>query len=130
MKSSEDNILTRKIRRTAFDDTEDLAYGPTGGRAKQWLAGIALAFLPIIYGIHCIQRGFTTLFGNQGIDQKLTGEAGFWLAVSYIAVGAFVHFHYFWGLSDRLCRFSQTLKMLSLLVFLPSFFYSIYLAFV
>lgn len=130
MKSSEDSIWTRKTHRTVFDDAENLAYGPSGGRIKQWLAGVVLASLPIVYGIHCIQRGYTTLFGDRGINQKLTGETGVWLAVAYIAIGAFVHFHYFWGLSDRLWRFSQALKVIFLLVFLPSFFYALYLAFV
>ena len=57
---------------------------------------------------------------------KLTSEAGFWLAVAYIAAGAFLHFHYFWGLSERLWRFSQIAKILSLLVFLLSLFYALY----
>ena len=130
MNRSEDNVWTRKTHRTVFDDAEDLAYGPSGGRAKQWIAGVILALLPIIYGIHCIQQGHTTLFGSGDIDEKLSGVAGTSLAVAYIAVGAFIHFHYFWGLSERLYRFSQPLKVISLLVFLPAFFYALYRAFV
>lgn len=130
MKSSEDSIWTRKTHRTAFDDAEDLAYGPSGGRTKQWIAGAILASLPIIYGIHCIQRGHTTLFGSRGTSEKLVGSAGVSLAIAYISIGAFLHFHYFWGLSDRLWRFSQVLKVASLFVFLPAFFYALYLAFV
>ena len=52
------------------------------------------------------------------------------LAVAYIAVGAFFHFHYFWGLSERLSRFSQFTKVLSILVFLPSLLYALYRIFV
>jgi hypothetical protein len=130
MKSSEDSIWTRKIHRNVFDDAEDLAYGPSGGRTKQWIAGAILASLPIIYGIHCIQRGHTTLFGSRGNSEKLVGSAGVSLAIAYISIGAFLHFHYFWGLSDRLWRFSQVLKVACLLVFLPAFFYALYLALV
>lgn len=129
MKSSEDSIWTRRTHRTAFDGAEDLAYGPSGGRAKQWIAGAILAYLPIIYGIHCIQRGHTTLFGR-GSSETLVGSAGISLAIAYISIGAFLHFHYFWGLSDRLWRFSQALKVSSLLVFLPAFLCALYLAFV
>lgn len=129
MKSSEDSLWTRKTRRTAFDDAEDLAYGPSGGRTKQWLAGAFLASLPMVYGILCLQRGHTTLFGSRGTDQTLVGSAGISLAIAYVSVGTFLHFHYFWGLSDRLWRFSQALKIASLLVFLPSFFYALYLSF-
>jgi hypothetical protein len=130
MKSPEDSIWTRRTHRTAFADAEDLAYGPSGGRAKQWIAGAILASLPIIYGIHCIQRGHTTLFGSRGSSENLVGSAGISLAIAYISIGAFLHFHYFWGLSDRLWRFSQALKVSSFLVFLPAFFYALYLAFV
>jgi hypothetical protein len=123
------NIWSRKQHRTYFDDAENLAYGPSGGRMKQWLAGVVLAAVPIIYGIVCIQRGYTTLFGSRA-SSNLTGNAGFWLAVAYIAIGAFLHFHYFWGLSERLYRLSQLAKVLSLLVFLPSLLYALYRIFV
>ncbi len=113
------SIWTRKNHRTYFDDAEGLAYGPSGGRMKQWLAGVLLAAVPLIYGIICIQRGHTTLFGSRA-SSNLTGDAGFWLAVAYIAVGTFLHFHYFWDLSPRLSRFSQHTKVLSLLVFRAS----------
>lgn len=128
MKSSEDSIWTRKTHRSVSDDAEDLAYGPSGGRTKQWIAGVFLASLPVSYGIFCIWRGYATLFGHRGVDQKLVGTAGISLAIAYISIGAFLHFHYFWGLSDRLWSFSQALKFASLLVFLPSFFYALYLA--
>ncbi len=114
--------------RTYFDDAEDLADAPSGGRTKQWLAGVVLAAVPIIYGSICIQRGHTTLFGRGG-SSDLSGDAGFWLATAYIAAGAFLHFHYFWSLSERLWPFSQFAKVLSVLVFLPSFLYALYRTF-
>jgi hypothetical protein len=128
MKDSEDSIWTRKTHRTFLDDAEDLAYEPTGGPIKQWITGFIIASLPIIYGIHCIQRGYATLFGNHGSNIKLMGDAGLSLAIAYIAIGGFIHFHYFWGLSDRLWRFSKALKVTALMVFLLSFLYALYLA--
>jgi hypothetical protein len=125
MKEPDESIWTRKVGSASVDEVEDLAYGPSGGRAKQWLAGFFLAAIPITYGIVCLHRGHTTLFGR-GPNWDATGAAGFWLAVSYIALGAFLHFHYFWGLSDHLWRFSQVLKLLCVLVFLPSFLYALY----
>jgi hypothetical protein len=120
------SIWTNKERRTYLDDAEDLAYGPSGGPVKQWLAGVVCSAPPIIYGVVCIQRGHTTLFGGRGGSLDLKGDAGFWLAVAYIAIGAFVHFHYFWGLSERLYPYSQFAKVVCLLVFLPCFFYALY----
>jgi len=106
-----------------------LAYPPSGDRAKQWFAGIVIAAVPIIYGIICLRRGHTTLFGR-GANSDLTGDGGFWLAVAYISAGAFLHFHYFWSLSQSLWRLSQFAKLLSVLVFLPSFLYALYRMFV
>jgi hypothetical protein len=128
MKDSEDSIWTRKTHRTFLDDADDLAYVPSGGPMKRWIAGFIIASLPIIYGIHCIQRGDATLFGSRGNTLKLVGDAGLSLAIAYISIGGFLHFHYFWRLSDRLWRFSQALKVLSLIVFLLSFLYALYLA--
>ncbi len=130
MKNDDTSIWTRREHRTCFDDAEDLAEGPSGGRVKQWLAGVILAAVPIIYGIICIHRGHATLLGRRAASLDVSGKAGFWLAVSYIAVGSFLHFHYFWGLSERLWRFSQAGKFTSVLVFLPSFLYALYLIFV
>lgn len=59
----------------------------------------------------------------------LTGDAGFWLAVAYIAIGALIHFHYFWCLRNRLWPFSQAGKLFSLLVFLSSLFYALHHSF-
>jgi len=130
MKEPKESIWTRTVHRTYFDDAEDLAYGPSGGRLKQWLAGIVLAAIPIIYGIVCIHRGHTTLFGRRATNLDLSGTASFALAISYIAVGAFLHFHYFWGLSEHLWRFSQAGRFICVLVFLPSFLYAIYHIFI
>ena len=129
MKSPEDSIWTRKTHQTDLDFAENLAYGPSGGPVKQWVAGVILASIPAVYGIYCIQRGYTTLFGRGGSSEKLVGPAGLWLAVAYISLGAVLHFHYFWGLADRLWRFSLPLKVVSLLVFLSALIYSLALAF-
>ena len=130
MKNDDTSIWTRKDGRTCVDDAEDMAFGPSGGRVKQWLAGVILAAAPIIYGIVCIHRGHATLFGKRGSNLDLSGDAALWLAISYIAVGAFLHFHYFWGLSESLWRFSQAGKVVSVLIFLPSFLYALYRIFV
>ena len=81
--------------------------------SSKWLAGVILAAVPIIYGIICIHRGHATLLGRRAASLDVSGKAGFWLAVSYIALGSFLHFHYFWGLSERLWRFSQAGKFTS-----------------
>jgi hypothetical protein len=130
MKSPDERNGTRRERRTLLDEVEDLAYTPSGGRGKQWFAGVVLAVVPVIYGIHSIQRGYATLPGRRGVSETLTGEAGVWLAVAAIAFGAFLHFHYFWGLSEGLWRFSEALKVVSMLALLAAFGGALFLAIV
>ena len=120
------SIWTNKEHRTAFDDAEDLAYGPSGGRVKMWLAGVGLALIPLLYGVGCLRSGHARFFGSHGANLDLDGSAAIALAIAYIALGAFVHFHWFWGLHPRLWRFSTALKFVAVLVFLGSFGFTIY----
>ena len=117
---------TNKPRRTVFDDAEDLGSEPSGGPFKMWLLGVGLALIPLGYGVRCLFTGHAHFFGRYSSGLDLSGPAGTALAIAYISVGAFVHFHYFWGLHPRLLGLSPLLKLLALLVFLVSFGCAIY----
>lgn len=99
---------------------DSLASPPKGGELTKWLLGVALPMLPIAYGLYCLWNGATVLPGK-GLDATLTGAAGRWLAVAYMALGAFIHFHFGWGLSKRGARFSRVAKACALVLFLVSF---------
>jgi hypothetical protein len=117
---------TNKDHRTAFNNAEDLAYSPTGGRIKMWLLGVGLALIPVWYGVHCLFTGHARLFGHSGSPLELNGSAAKALAISYIAIGGFIHAHWFWGLQPRFEQLSYLLKVVAVLVFLCSFGYTIY----
>ena len=110
-----------------LDDAEDLAYPPSGGPVKMWLVGLALALVPLRYGVHCLLTGHARFFGRYGVDVDLDGSAARALAIAYIAVGVFIHAHWFWGLHPKLEPLSYLLKVLALLVFLGSFGYTMYM---
>jgi len=116
---------TNKGYRTAFDDAEDLAYPPSGGRIKMWLLGVGLALVPIGYGIYCWRIGHAFLFGEDS-NLDVTGTTAIAFAVAYISVGIFIHAHWFWGLHPRFELVSYILKFLAVLLFLGSFGYGIY----
>jgi len=48
------------------------------------------------------------------------------LGIAYIAVGLFLHVHWFWGLHPRLYVFCPVLKLATAIVFLGSFGFAIY----
>jgi hypothetical protein len=117
---------TNKEHRTAFDDADDLGNEPSGGPVKIWLAGFGLAVIPLSYGLRSLFTGHTRFFGNRGSNLDLEGSEAVALAIAYIAMGAFIHFHYFWGLHPRLCGLSPLFKLLAAIVFLCSFGYTMY----
>ena len=116
---------TNKQHRSAFDDAEDLAYPPSGGRIKLWLLGVGLATIPIGYGVCCLKIGHAMLFGENS-NLNVTGSGAFALGLSYIAIGLFMHAHWFWGLQPKFESVSCILKFLAVLLFLGSFGYAIY----
>ena len=115
---------TNKYHRTGFDDAEDLAYEPEGGRVKMWLMGVAAASAPIVYGIYCLHTCHATLIGKNSSNMELNGSAAKGLAIAIIAIGAFIHFHWFWGLNKKLLPFSPLGKLFSAIVFLISIGYT------
>jgi hypothetical protein len=117
---------TNRVHRTAFDDAEDLAHTPSGGRVKMWLLGVGLALIPLAYGVHCLFTGHARFFGRHGTHLDLEGSAAIALAISYISIGVFIHAHWFWGLLPKLEPLSDLLKLLSVVTFLGSFGYTIY----
>jgi len=117
---------TNKEHRTPLDDAEDLAYPPSGGRATMWLMGIGLAIVPVGYGIRCLFTEHATLWGRYNSQLDLTGSSAVALAIAYIAVGIFMHAHWFWGLLPKFEIVSVILKFLTVLAFIGSLGYVFY----
>jgi len=120
------SFWSNKDRETGFDDAEDLAYAPSGGRIKMWLVGVGVALIPLWYGLQCVLTEHARLWGEHGTNLDVNGSTAVALGIAYMAVGAFIHFHWFWGLNRRLEPFSGILKLLTVLVFLGSFGYAMY----
>ena len=120
------SFWTRNPYETDAKMAESLSHSPSGGRCKMWLLGVGLAIIPIYYGIRCLQTGHTTLPGRRGSNLDLSGSAAVVMAIAYIAVGAFIHAHWFWGLHPKLEPLSPILKVLALVVFLSGLGYTAY----
>jgi hypothetical protein len=120
------SIWTNHPCRADADGADSLAYGPSGGPLKRWLAGVGVALLPIVYGIHCLWTGHAVLPGRHRVSLETSGSTATALAIAYLALGAFIHFHYFWGLHRRLYGWSELLKVLAVLALLGSLGYAAY----
>ena len=91
-----------------------------------WLLGVGLAMVPSGYGVSCLVSGQARLWGSNDSELDLNGSAAVGLAVAYIGVGAFIHFHWFWGLHSRLLQFSQVFKTIAVVAFLGGIGYMFY----
>jgi hypothetical protein len=98
MRNDSGKAKTRRDRPTIFDAAEDLAGTPRGGPLLIWGVGVGLAVIPVGYGLACLASGRATLIGARGGTLTLTGAAATALSLTWIAVGAFLHFQWFWSL--------------------------------
>jgi len=120
------SFWTRNPYETDAKVAESLSHSPSGGRFKMWLLGVGLALIPIYYGIRCLQTGHTAFFGRRSSHLDLTGSSAVAMAIAYIAVGVFIHAHWFWGLHPKLEALSPILKVLAALGFLGGLGYTGY----
>ena len=120
------SFWTRNPCETDAKVAESLSYSPSGGRIKMWLLGVGLALGPICYGIRCLATDHATFIGSRGSRLELTGSAAMAMAIAYLAVGLFIHAHWFWGLHPKLTMWSPVLKVPILVIFLGAFVYAAY----
>ncbi len=119
------SFWTRNPYEADAELADSLSHSPSGGRVKMWLLGVGLALLPISYGIYCLHTGHAILPGqNSKLD--VTGSGSVALAIAYIAVGVFIHAHWFWGLYPKFEWLSPILKVVATLVFLGGLGYAGY----
>lgn len=76
-----------------------------------WVVGVGAALLPMIYGVCCLLSGHAILPSDGGADLDVHGGAAVALAVTYIAVGLFIHAEWFWGAHPRFSFLGDLLKI-------------------
>lgn len=78
---------------TAYDD--DWEDQPAQGGFQQWILGIVLALVLIMYGAHAVWT-HQIEFGGR-ISMTLHGHNAVAFGMAWICAGVFIHCHYFWG---------------------------------
>jgi hypothetical protein len=90
-----------------------------------WRDGVGLAVIPALFGLWPLVTGHFVM-SVRGGQLALNGAPARALGIAAIALGACVHFHYFWGAHDRLSAYSQPAQVAAALVFLGALGYIAY----
>ncbi len=101
---------------TPYDD--DFEDQPTQSVFHQWVLGATLPACFLSYGIRTVLTGQATYTHYASIE--LRGIDAVAYGVSMIAIGVFLHFHYFWGNIFNQAWWAVLGKILSAAVFIVS----------
>jgi hypothetical protein len=101
---------------TPYDD--DFADQPAQSWFHQWILGVTLPACFLSYGVRSALTGHATLSNHVSMD--LRGVDAVAYGVSMLAVGVFLHFHYFWGNIYNQAWWSVLGKILSAIAFIAS----------
>ena len=105
-------------RRTLYDPTaydDDFEDQPGQGPAYQWGLGAALPLLILGYGLHAIIVRRAE-YGR--VPLVLHGENAVALGVAAVALGIFLHCHYYWGNVYNQAWFAVLGKIISAIAFI------------
>jgi len=97
------------------DDWEDF---PNGGPFGKWLGGMLLPLCAVAYGLSCLISGHGIFPGGQSGPMDLSGPSAVAFGTAVIAVGTFLHCHYFWGNIYHLSAWALLGKIVSLIAFI------------
>ncbi len=118
----------RKYVQRYCDQTADNAVAfegcePSSGWKERWIGGLGVALIPIVYGLYCLYSGHAVFLRRRKGFIDLQGWDAVVMAIAWIALGAFLHFEYFWGRHPRLRAWSGRLKGAAMGVFMAAWIY-------
>lgn len=102
---------------------ELLDSNPTGDPRKAWIIGLGIAGVLIHFGITTILSREATM-GTTLLPKDVSGLTAIAYGAGVMAVGVFIHFHFFWGMREELQPYSRTGKMAAVVLACVSLSYA------
>ena len=125
------NPLFRK-RPLAQNDLGDLSGIPEPTFWGKWGGGLAVPIYLVVRGaLAMYEKNIEFRWGRVPSMQtvKFSGEEAFWFGIAVIFFGIFFHFHCFWNSYLRLQTLAHIGKLISIIGFLLTFGYTLWLFF-
>ncbi len=101
----------------AFEGVE-----PPSAWKEMWIGGIGVALIPMGYGVYCLYTRHAYFPGSRILDVR--GWEAVVIGITYLALGAILHFQYFWGRHPGLYSRSSRLKQVAFLIFMAGMAYT------
>lgn len=117
------------MQRRSEPYTESVADSSNSGDARKWIVGVVMAIPLAVFGSYCVVAAacpvpFRSSFSLDPI--YYSGSAAVALGLVVLAGAAILHFHWFWGQSDRYPGVGYIGSMISLLVMVGALSWFIY----
>jgi hypothetical protein len=93
-----------------------------------WRDGVALALIPVLLGLYPLIAGHFAM-RTRGGNLVLDGAPARAFGLAAIALGAGIHFHFFWDAHEDLSPYSQPAQVVAALVFFGALAYIAYAKF-
>ncbi|MBT4815463.1 MAG: hypothetical protein HN742_02755 [Lentisphaerae bacterium] len=111
-------MFNRSARKADVDLADSLSGTASGSTFSRIAGGVVTAIVLSLFGLRaCITRN-AMLPGSRGAKLELSGPAAVSLGVALVAAGFFLHVHFVWTTSERLYRWADVGKGVSLAAFI------------
>lgn len=117
------DLFTKRVhwdREDAYT-CDDFDGAATGSGWSKVVGGFLVPAAAMLYGAQCVLSKSAVLLGRHNTNLPLNGTNAVLMGCACIAAGAFLHFHYFWTVSEKLFGWAPLLKVLSLLAAVAAF---------
>lgn len=98
---------------------DDLVDIPAAGPLPKWVGGIIVPIAAIAYGVPCLITGHGVM-GNRQTATDLYGPDAIAFGLACVAVGLFMHCHFFWGNIFHQAPIAVLGKIAALILFISS----------
>lgn len=92
----------------------------------KWFGGVIFPLIFLWVGTHTVIIQEATLYGRGWSKMELRGTNAILDGCATLSIALFLHTHYFWGNSSRLCQLSIFGKVLSLTSFAVCMLWLVY----
>ena len=107
--------MSLKPRQYEFPEFDDNDLSPSGRPASKLWGGIIAPIVVALDGLYSVIVRKSFSFGLRYPQPEFEGMGAIYWGIGLLFVAAFLHFHFYWTVSEKLWKYSGLLKIISIL---------------